>query len=229
MVFQDPLSSLNPGLTLGRSIGEPLRARGVKKAIRDETVRDLAARTGLSLDLLHRRPGEVSGGQNQRACIARALSSDPSFLVLDEPLTALDAVSQSQVVTLLARIKEKTGLTYFLITHNLPLARRIGTHVAVMYAGTIVEQAPAESFFSAPRHPYSCALLSSVLRPGFWPGERVVLPGEMPPLGKPPKGCVFHPRCPKKETVCAESAPPVHTTEKGHTVHCHFPTAPDER
>jgi peptide/nickel transport system ATP-binding protein len=222
MVFQDPAASLNPRFTLAMSIEEPLRARGVEKALRRAATRDLAARVGLSPDLLSRLPREVSGGQGQRACIARALSSRPELLVLDEPLTALDAVSRKQLVTLLSRIREDSGPTFFLITHNLSLARKIGTHVAVMYAGLLVEKAPAADFFSRPRHPYSCALLSSVLEPGFWQGKRIVLKGEMPPLHRRPKGCVFHPRCPDKRAVCSEAAPEFRGVGPGHGVRCHL-------
>ncbi len=222
MVFQDPAASMNPRFTLAMSIEEPLRAKGMGKTERRATTRDLADRVGLFPDLLSRLPREVSGGQGQRACIARALSSKPDLLVLDEPLTALDAVSRRQIVTLLSRIRETSGLTYFLITHNLALARKLSTHVAVMYAGLLIEKAPSVDFFSRPQHPYSRALLSSVLEPGFWWGERIVLTGEMPPLHRRPKGCVFHPRCPEKLPVCSETAPEFRMMEPGHEVRCHL-------
>jgi peptide/nickel transport system ATP-binding protein len=221
MVFQDPLASLNPGFTLARAIEEPLRSQGMGRAQRREKVRDLSDRVGLSSDLLSRLPGEVSGGQGQRACIARALSSRPQLLVLDEPLTALDAVSRQQVVGLLGRIRKTSGLAFLLITHNLSLARKIGSHVAVMYAGVLVEKATAGDFFSSPRHPYSRALLSSVLEPGFWPGDRIVLTGEMPPFHRRPAGCVFHPRCTEKLPICAEAGPTFKPVGPGHEVCCH--------
>jgi peptide/nickel transport system ATP-binding protein len=221
MVFQDPVASLNPGFTLARSIEEPLRSQGIRKAERQGKVLELSERVGLSHDLLSRLPGEVSGGQSQRACIARALSSRPQLLVLDEPLTALDAVSRQQVVGVLERIRKISGLTFLLITHNLSLARKIGTHVAVMYAGLMVEKATAGHFFSGPQHPYSRALISAVLEPGFWPGERIVLTGEMPPLHRRPDGCVFHPRCPEKLAICTEIRPVFKPVGPGHDVCCH--------
>lgn len=222
MVFQSPAASLNPNLTLQQSIEEPLGAKGVVKSKRREAVRALAGQAGLSPDLLSRRPGEVSGGQNQRACIARALSTRPRLLVLDEPLTALDAVARQQMAALLCRLKERFGLTYFLITHDLALARQIGTRVAVMYLGNLVEKAPAAAFFAEPRHPYARALLSSVLRPGFWQGERIVLQGELPSLRHPPKGCVFHPRCAERLPICTHTAPRPQVVAEGHKVCCHL-------
>ena len=221
MVFQTPAASLNPSFSLGRSISEPLRAKGVGKTECDTTVRELAIQTGLSPELLKRLPSEVSGGQNQRACIARALSTRPALLILDEPVTALDAIAQHRVMDLLCRIKARFQLTYFLITHDLALAKKIGTHVAVMYLGTIVEQAPAHAFFSNPCHPYAQALLSSALKPGLWQGKRILLQGEIPSLQAPPSGCVFHPRCPKKMAVCHTTPPLESRVRKGHVVFCH--------
>lgn len=222
MVFQNPAASLDPHFSLYRSISEPLMAMGIDKKVRAARVRDLALQTGLSPDLLERRPFEVSGGQNQRACIARALSTRPAFLILDEPLTALDAIAQHRIVELLCQIKEKFRLTYFLITHDMALAREIGTVVAVMYLGTIVEKAPAQTFFSAPCHPYAKALLSSALKPGLWQGRRIVLQGEIPSLYDPPPGCGFHPRCPWKMAVCEKSPPGEIDVGDGHMVVCHL-------
>lgn len=222
MVFQDPAASLNPRFTLGWSIEEPLRARRIGRAHRREAVEALARRVGLAPELLLRLPGEVSGGQSQRACIARALSAGPDLLVLDEPLTALDAVSRKEVVAMLSRLRAESGMAYFLITHNLPLAKKVGTHVAVMYAGLLLEKAPADAFFSRPGHPYSRALLSSVLEPGFRQGERVVLTGEMPPLHRRPAGCVFHPRCPEKMEACSITAPEFRWAGPDHEVRCHL-------
>jgi peptide/nickel transport system ATP-binding protein len=222
MVFQDPVASLNPGLSLRRSIEEPMAAQGVGKAERAAVVAELAHQAGLPPALLDRRPGEVSGGQNQRACIARALSTQPELLVLDEPLTALDAILQHRMVDLLCRIKAQSAVTFFLITHDLALARRIGTHVAVMYLGTIVEQAPAQVFFDQPRHPYAQALMSSALTPGLWKGKRILLQGETPSLRVPPTGCGFHPRCAHRMAVCSRAVPPATDLGNRHVVACHL-------
>ena len=222
IVFQDPAASLSPFFTLRQSIEEPLRARGVGKRDRAAIAESLAAKTGLSYELLQRRPSEVSGGQNQRACIARALSIRPDILFLDEPLTALDAIVQKQVAKLLCEMKRDYDLTYFLITHDLSLVKEIGTTVAVMYSGRIVEKAPKEMFFSNPCHPYSQALLSSVLKPGIWKGKRIVLKGEVPSPLNPPSGCLFHPRCFRKLPVCEKIAPESKTIAAGHEVFCHL-------
>jgi oligopeptide/dipeptide ABC transporter ATP-binding protein len=222
MVFQNPAASLDPHFPLWRSIAEPLVAKGIGKQARSAMVRDLAINTGLSPDLLQRRPSEVSGGQNQRACLARALSTRPAFLILDEPLSALDAIAQHQLVDLLCRIKERFRLTYFLITHDMALAKQIGTVVAVMYLGTIVEKAPAQAFFSNPCHPYAKALLSSALTPGLWQGPRIILQGEIPSMQAPPSGCVFHPRCPSKMAVCDKVPPEEISVGEGHAVVCHL-------
>ncbi len=222
MVFQNPAASLDPYFSLYRSIAEPLIAKGVEKTARADRVRELALQTGLSIDLLGRRPSEVSGGQNQRACIARALSTRPAFLILDEPLTALDAIAQQKLVDLLCRIKEKFQLTYFLITHDMALAKEIATVVAVMYLGTIVETAPAPDFFANPCHPYAKALLSSALKPGLWQGRRIILQGEIPSPQAPPSGCGFHPRCPWKMAVCEKIPPGEFEVGQGHRVVCHL-------
>ncbi|OEU51636.1 MAG: hypothetical protein BA861_11650 [Desulfobacterales bacterium S3730MH5] len=222
IVFQDPAASLSPFLTLGQSIEEPLRARGVRKKEMAAIVERLAMQTGLSYELLQRRPFEVSGGQNQRACIARALSTKPDILFLDEPLTALDAIVQRQVARLLYVMKEDYSFTYFLITHDLGLVKRIGTTVAVMYLGKIVEKATKEDFFSSPCHPYSRALLSSVLKPGIWQGKRIVLEGQVPSPQTPPSGCVFHTRCPRRLPVCEKTRPAKKTVGAEHDVLCHL-------
>ena len=222
MVFQDPAASLSPFLTLGRSIEEPLRARGVGKKEREKTVKRLALETGLSLKLLERRPLNVSGGQNQRACIARALSTEPDILFLDEPLTALDAVIKKKIAKLFCKIKKEYPVTSFLITHDLGLVKNIGDTVAVIYLGRIVEKAPVKIFFSNPCHPYSKALLSSVLKPGIWKGKPIILQGDIPSLQHPPTGCPFYTRCPSRLSVCKKNIPDKKILTKGHEVLCHL-------
>jgi peptide/nickel transport system ATP-binding protein len=222
MVFQDPAASLSPFLTLGQSIEEPLRARRIEKKERSEIAKNLALETGLSLKLLERRPANVSGGQNQRACIARALSTEPEILFLDEPLTALDAVIQKKIAKLLCRIKKEYPFTSFLVTHDLSLVKSIGDRVAVIYLGIIVETAPVKIFFSNPCHPYSKALLSSVLKPGIRRGKPIILQGEIPSLQHPPAGCPFYTRCPSRLLVCKNNMPDRKILAKGHEVLCHL-------
>ena len=179
-------------------------------------------RIGLSEELLFRKPAQASGGQNQRACIGRALSTSPEILFLDEPLSSLDPVVQRRVSELLCRIKAEQDITFFMITHDLGLVKTIGSRVAVMYLGGIVETAPGETFFSKPMHPHSRALLSSSLTPGLWTGKRIVLEGEMPSALSPPKGCPFHPRCRMILPVCEQERPPRRTVAEGHHVACHL-------
>ncbi|MDH4317143.1 MAG: ATP-binding cassette domain-containing protein, partial [Desulfobulbaceae bacterium] len=218
----DPVTSLNPYQTLGESIVEPLRARGMKKREREKIVEKLATEVGLPHSLLHHFPRNASVGQNQRACIARALSVEPDYLFLDEPLSALDAVKQKEISLLLARLTSRHGLTCFLISHDLSLVKEIGTTVAVMYMGRIVEKGPVASFFVNPTHPYSKVLLSNTLKPGLWMDKRIVLEGEAPSPHNPPTGCAFHPRCPKAISVCERCPPSKTFVSKGHEVFCHL-------
>ncbi len=222
MVFQDVNSSLNPFLTLAKAIEEPMAARGMGKEEREAMVRELAIRTGLEYELLDKRPLEVSTGQNQRACIARALSTAPEILFLDEPLSGIDPVIQGQIKRLLMDMKYQHDLTYFLISHDLDLVKRIGSTVAVMYFGRIVEQAPKDLFFSCPLHPYSQAILSSVLKPGVWHGPRIVLEGQPPAPYASPAGCVYHPRCHRQTSVCHREVPGLKEVGEGHYVCCHL-------
>lgn len=222
VVFQDPVASLSPYLSLEASIMEPLRARGVKKKEREKIAKKLTTEVGLSYSLLQQRPRQASVGQNQRACIARALSTGPDLLFLDEPLSALDAVNQKEIAELLCRLKNRHSLTCFLIAHDLSLVKNIGTTVAVMYLGRIVEKAPVETFFSNACHPYSQVLLSNVLKPGLWKDKRIVLRGEIPTPHEPPSGCVFHPRCPRRLSVCEKRAPLKRNITHEHEVFCHF-------
>jgi oligopeptide/dipeptide ABC transporter ATP-binding protein len=219
VVFQNPAASLNPYLTIGQSIMEPIR-KGTRK-IKERMVEKLADEVGLSPFLLLKKPGNASGGQNQRACIARALAGNPEILFLDEPLSALDTVNKKEIAYLLADLINGHGLTCFMITHDLGLVKYIGTTVGVMYLGQIVEKMPVSSFFSAPQHPYSEALLTSCLIPGLWQGKPVILEGDVPSPHDPPSGCVFHPRCPKRLAVCSRQAPAPVTIAPGHVVCCH--------
>ena len=224
MVFQDPLQALNPFRSLWHSLEEPLAARGVAKEKRQALLRPLIRDTGLSDAILERLPGQVSGGQNQRVCIARSLSTRPELLIMDEPLTALDSLIKTRITRLLCRIKEKYPMTCFIITHDMDLVRAMATRVGVIYLGQILETVSQSSLFTAPAHPYTRALLSASFSPGIWKGKRVVLKGDIPSAQNLPVGCIFHTRCPDSALVCKKEAPRPVQLAPGHTVSCHLYT-----
>jgi peptide/nickel transport system ATP-binding protein len=229
MVFQDPYASLNPRLTVGDNIAEPLRvAGGHTRAQRRARVLDLMERVGLRVDLAGRHPSEFSGGQRQRVAIARALSLQPRSLLLDEPVSALDVSVQAQVLNLLDELKHQLGLAYLFVSHDLSVVRHVSDRVAVMYLGKIVEIGSREQIFSAPRHPYTRALLNSVpiADPiGRDDRPRAPLGGELPSPANPPSGCRFRTRCPMVQDICAHEEPTLHThgaPEAETRVACHF-------
>ncbi len=202
MVFQDPFSSLDPRQSVSEIIGEPLIIHniGSKGGERQNRVRELMDMCGLDSRFYDRKPHELSGGQRQRVGIARALAVNPTFLVCDEPVSALDASVQAQILNLLMDLKEQMGLTYLFIAHNLGVIRHISDHVAIMYLGRIVESGPRDEVFSNPKHPYTRALLSSAPIPDpvkerKAKRDRIVLTGDIPNAAKPPSGCRFHTRC----------------------------------
>ncbi len=224
IVYQDPMSSMNPRMRIADIVGRPLQIHGMvsSKRERDERVRYLLERVGLSGDHLYRYPHEFSGGQRQRIAIARALAPEPKFIVLDEPTSALDVSVQAQILRLLKSLQEERGIAYLFISHDLAVVRNISHRVAVMYAGKIVEMADVEEIFSNPLHPYTKGLLASVLEPS--PDARApeeVLPGEPPDPRNPPSGCRFHPRCPLADERCAEEEPVLREVGPGHWVACH--------
>lgn len=208
IIFQDPFSSLNPRMTVGRIVGEPLVVhRIVARSKRKYRVGELLERVGLSPSYINRYPHEFSGGQRQRIGIARALASEPDFIVCDEPVSALDVSIQAQILNLLNDLQEELGLSYLFIAHNLAVVEHFADEVAVMYLGRIVETASRDSLYENPTHPYTESLLSSV--PRLDPKDRtarIKLTGEMPSPINPPPGCAFHPRCPYTRTV-AENLP----------------------
>ena len=222
IVFQDPYGSLNPRMTVRSILEEGLVVHGLgdtAERLRRMTV--ALERTGMPAATLARYPHEFSGGQRQRIAIARALVLEPDFLVLDEPIAALDVSIQAQVVNLLVELRRDLGLTYLFISHDLSVVEYISDDVAVMYLGRLVEHAPAASLYAAPLHPYTHALFSAV--PSVDPARRrgrIVLPGDVPSPARPPAGCRFHPRCPLAEAVCRELDPPA-TRVGDHLVHCH--------
>ncbi len=209
IVFQDPVSSLNPRMTVESIVGEPLKIHGMARgsALRSR-VAELLERVGLSPSHMTRYPHEFSGGQKQRVGIARALCLQPSFLVCDEPVSALDVSIQSQILNLLADLREEYGLSYLFIAHNLAVVRHFCDRVAVMYAGKIVEVGSCDDICDCPRHPYTQALLASIPHPDPTDRrDRVPLPGEPADPIDPPAGCAFHPRCARATDECSRSTP----------------------
>jgi oligopeptide/dipeptide ABC transporter ATP-binding protein len=224
IIFQDPFSSLNPRMTVGAIVREGLTIHGIAEgAAADARVRQLLDEVGLRSEYASRYPHEFSGGQRQRIGIARALAVEPSFIVCDEPVSALDVSVQAQVVNLLQDLQRDRGLAYLFIAHDLSVVEHIADRVAVMYLGKIVELAAAEALYREPLMPYTQALLSAVPVPDpTISKKRVVLTGDVPSPSNPPTGCVFHPRCqhPAKDAACAAIVPPLEEKAPGHWVAC---------
>jgi oligopeptide/dipeptide ABC transporter ATP-binding protein len=227
-IFQDPVGSLNPRMTVRDIVGEGLAAHGIGTGReRAERVREILLRVGLRPEAAQRHPHEFSGGQRQRIGIARALVLQPKFVVADEPVSALDVSIQSQVLNLLVELKRDFNLTYLFVAHNLAVVAYISDRVAVMYLGKVVEVAATKELYRRPLHPYTQALLSAVPEPK--PGQRrqrVVLKGDVPSPINPPSGCRFRTRCPLAQDICAEQEPPLKVHESGHLAACHFAGTP---
>jgi oligopeptide/dipeptide ABC transporter ATP-binding protein len=226
MIFQDPYASLDPRQTVSDIVGEAMAIHNiVPRRERRDRVRELLSTVGLDPAHGDRYPHEFSGGQRQRVGIARALATSPRLVVLDEPVSALDVSTQSQVVNLLADLQQQTGVAYLFIAHDLYVVHHVSHRIAVMYLGAIVEMGAAEQVYGAPRHPYTQALLSSILSPD--PGlrrERIVLHGDIPSPTAIPTGCRFHTRCPHAFEPCATVDPPALVLPDGGTVACHLHT-----
>lgn len=226
MIFQDPYASLNPRMTVGDIIGEPLDIHGLAKgAKRTSRIIDLLQQVGLSAEQANRFPHEFSGGQRQRIGIARALAIDPSFIICDEPISALDVSIQAQVVNLLERLQAERGLTYLFIAHDLAMVKHISDRVAVMYLGKIVELATSSELYSNPQHPYTQALLSAIPIPDpviETKRQRIHLTGDVPSPLDPPSGCHFRTRCHFYMPICATEEPILMDVGASHQVACHL-------
>jgi oligopeptide transport system ATP-binding protein len=226
MIFQDPYASLNPRWTVSAIISEPIRVHHLSQseAEKTERVQELMQLVGLSPRLINRFPHEFSGGQRQRIGVARALASQPDFIVCDEPISALDVSIQAQVVNLLEDLQDRLNLTYLFIAHDLSMVRHICDRVAVMYLGTIVESADRDELYEQPLHPYTKALLSAVPIPDPKKDRnrhRIILQGDVPSPINPPNGCRFHTRCPIAKQYCKEQTPQFREVGQSHWVACH--------
>jgi len=223
MIFQDPFASLNPRMTLLDLVGEPLLVHGVKsRKEREEHVGELLRRVGLRPEYMRRFPHAFSGGERQRIGIARALALRPRLVVADEPVSALDVSVQAQILNLLQDLQVEFRLTYLFVAHDLSVVRHISDRVAVMYVGRMVELAETEEIFTAPKHPYTAALLSAVSEPDpRIRTRRIILEGEVANPASPPEGCYFHPRCPHAIDRCRSETPAWQEISPAHFVACH--------
>jgi oligopeptide/dipeptide ABC transporter ATP-binding protein len=223
MVFQDPTTSLDPRMLIKNIIAEPILAlQRIGSRDLEARVLELLNLVGLTKDHYLRYPHEFSGGQRQRIAVARAIATNPEFLVLDEPTSALDVSVQAQILNLLKQLQQKLRLTYLFITHHLLVVKYISSRLAVMYLGKVVETAPTEELFRHPLHPYTHALLSGIPVPDVaYSRRRIVLSGDVPSPLNPPQACRFHTRCPFVIDVCRKIEPPIEEAVRGHKVACH--------
>ena len=224
MIFQDPYASLNPRMTVGNIVGEPLEVHNIARGKeRKDRVQELLQVVGLNPYFINRYPHEFSGGQRQRIGVARALAVNPSFIVCDEPISALDVSIQAQIINLLEELQAQFGLTYFFIAHDLSVVRHISDRIAVMYLGKIVELTTRDELYENPMHPYARALLSAVPIPDPVVEEkrqRIILTGDVPSPANPPEGCNFCTRCPEVMDICREQEPDFIKEDNEHWVAC---------
>ncbi|MCG8541388.1 MAG: dipeptide ABC transporter ATP-binding protein [Clostridia bacterium] len=225
IVFQDPYSSLNPRMTVGQIISEPIIHHGIMRKGKEleNKLSELLDKCGLASYHVNRYPHQFSGGQRQRIGIARALALNPSFIVADEPVSALDVSIQSQVLNLMMDLQEDMGLSYLFISHDLSVVKYISDRVGVMYLGSLVELADKKDLFSVPKHPYTQALLSAIPVPNPKARKKqIILKGDIPSNVHPPSGCKFHTRCPYVEAICKECVPDFRELGDKHFVACHL-------
>lgn len=223
LVFQDPFSSLNPRMNIFELVAEPLRTHSIcgPDELKGQVV-ELLRKVGVGPDFMNRYPHQLSGGQAQRVILARALSLNPSFIILDEPTSALDVSVQAQIINLLIQLQKEYNLSYLFISHDLTLVQHIATRIGVIYLGEIVELSGSEALFEAPQHPYTKALLSATPLPDpDQKGKRIVLEGNVPSPANPPAGCRFHVRCPHVMDICRTHPPGIHQTRAGWAK-CHL-------
>jgi len=224
LMFQDATASLSPRMAVGDAVVEPFAIHREPLADRKAKARDLLAEVGLPADMTARYPHELSGGQARRVGVARALALKPALVIADEPTAGLDVSVQADILNLMADLKDRHGLSYLIITHNLALVRHVADRIAVLYLGRLVEVGPTPRIFGLPRHPYTQSLIAAEPRPD--PRQRradLAIRGEIPGILRRPSGCEFHTRCPIAREICRSAAPALQTLGPGHTVRCHFP------
>jgi oligopeptide/dipeptide ABC transporter ATP-binding protein len=226
IIFQDPSGALNPRMTIGATVVEHLRVQGWSRADAQSQAAAAIEQAGLATSFLSRYPHEISGGQRQRAVIARAISTDPAFIVADEPVSALDVSIRAQIMNLLHQLQRERGLTMLFISHDLSVVAHMCSDVAVMHLGRIVERAPRAALFKTPRHPYTGALLSAIPIPDPVRERqrmRIILKGEVPNPANKPSGCSFQTRCPRASELCRSVDPPLRSIGTEHQIACHHP------
>jgi len=229
MVFQDPQGSLNPRKRVGQIVATGLRLRGVPRKERESRVRILLSEVGLNPEHINRFPHEFSGGQRQRVGVARALAVQPSLIVLDEPVSALDVSIRAQVINLLSDLQREFEIAYLFVAHDLAVVRHVSDRIAVMYLGKLVEISPSEELYFKPVHPYTATLLAAVPIPDVHQERKpIAVKGEPPSPLKPPPGCRFHPRCSRATQLCREVEPPLVAYPGDHLAACHHPLNVDE-